>query len=144
MPHNAEQNFSVWNGGEAVGSIRAAVVAVCGISALALLPGRAAAQFTTALVPPPAPLRIDTVARADSVKKAADELQERMTSIKEWVDSAAAALAAQPAQVPPVSPDSARVPRMPAMPDSLRARPTVPPDTSADTSASRPRRAPPG
>ena len=128
----------MWNGGEAVNSIRAALLVPASILIVGVLPARAGAQFTAALVPPPAPPRVDTLAHADSVKKAAKELEERMTSIKEWVDSAAAALAAQPAKVPPVPLDTARAPRMPAVPDSLRSRPAPP-----DTTSSRPRR-PPG
>ena len=120
-------------------AIRAAVVAVASIIAIGAVAPGAGAQFTAALVPPPKPPKVDTVARADSARQAAAELKERMTSIKEWVDSAAAALAAQPAQVPPVPPDTARVPRMPAKADSLRARPAEPPDTTG----SRPRQLPP-
>lgn len=112
-------------------SLRAAILVAASVAlSLAAVPVVAAAQFTAAVVPPPAPPKVDTVARADSVKEAAKELQERMASIKEWVDSAAAALAAQPAQVPPVPPDTARMPRMPAVPDTTRA-PKSPPDTSA-------------
>ena len=137
MPHHVELNFRMWNGGDEVKAIRAAGIAVASILAIAAAPLGAGAQFTAALMPPPKRPKVDTVARADSTRKAAVELRERMTSIKEWVDSAAAALAAQPAQVPPVPPDTAR---MPTMPDSLRARPPEPPDTTR----SRPRRPPPG
>lgn len=118
-------------------TIRATVVALASILALAAAPAGADAQFTAALVPRPTPAKVDTLARADSTRKAAKELEERMTSIKEWVDSAAAALAAQPAVVPPVPPDTARMPRMPAGADTLRARPTPP-----DTSGSRRKRPP--
>ena len=97
---------------------------------LAAAPAGAMAQFTAALVPPPAPARVDTAAQADSARTATRQLEERMTSIKEWVDSAAAALAAQPAQVPPVPPDTARMPKLPPVPDSSRT-PKSPPDTSA-------------
>ena len=116
----------------------AVMVVASALLCLAVAPAGAEAQFTAALVPPPAPLEVDTAAQADSAKQAAKELEERMTSIKEWVDSAAAALAAQPAQVPPVPPDTARMPQMPPRPDSSRT-PKNPPDTSAV----RPRR-PPG
>jgi hypothetical protein len=105
---------------------------------LAVVPAGAEAQFTAALVPPPVPPKVDTAAQADSAREAAKQLEERMTSIKEWVDSAAAALAAQPAQVPPVPPDTARMPKLPPHPDSTRA-PKNPPDTSATRS-----RRPPG
>jgi hypothetical protein len=128
----------MWNERGAVKSIRSASLAAASVVlALAAVNSGAAAQFTAAVVPPPPVPKVDTVARADSAKVAAKELQERMTSIKEWVDSAAAALAAQPAHVPPVPPDTARMPRMPALPDTSRARKTPP-----DTSGSLPRRPP--
>jgi hypothetical protein len=125
-----------------VKSLRAAILLVSSVAlSLVAVPAAAGAQFTAALVPPPAPPRVDTAARADSAKQAARELEERMTSIKEWVDSAAAALAAQPAAVPPVPADSARMPaNMPTLPDSAR---TAPPGTPPDTSALR-SRWPPG
>ena len=120
-------------------SIRAAIVVPATVLlALAWAPSGAAAQFTAALTPPPPRTIVDTAARADSSRKEAKQLQERMTSIKEWVDSAAAALAAQPAAVPPVPPDTARMPRMPVLPDTSQARQPRP-----DTSGSHPRR-PPG
>lgn len=111
--------------------VRAVVLlAMSAVLALAGSPAGAAAQFTAALVPPPPKPRVDTAARADSVRRAAMELQERMTSIREWVDSAAAALAAQPAEVPPVPPDTARMPRMPPVPRDTSRTPRTPPDTS--------------
>ena len=111
-------------------NIRSAVLAAASIAfASTMVTTGAAAQFTAALVPPPPVPRVDTVARADSARQSAKELQERMTNIKEWVDSAAAALAAQPAQVPPVPADTARMPKMPPLPDSSRTR-QAPPDTS--------------
>jgi hypothetical protein len=123
-----------------VKSLRAAILLFSSVAlSLVAAPPAAAAQFTAALVPPPAPPRVDTAARADSARQAARELEERMTSIKEWVDSAAAALAAQPAAVPPVPPDTARMPaKIPALPDSTGAPGSLP-----DTSAIRSRR-PPG
>ena len=118
--------------------IRAAALAIAiAVPSWAVVPARAEAQFTAALVPPPAPVRVDTAAQADSVRQAARELEERMTSIKEWVDSAAAAMAAQPARVPPVPADTARMPKMPPLPDSSRA-PQTPPDTSAPRSRRSP------
>jgi len=114
-----------------VKSLHASVLVVVSAAlSLAAVPAGAAAQFTAALVPAPAPPKVDTAAQADSAREAAKELEERMTSIKEWVDSAAAALASQPAAVPPVPPDTARIPKMPPRPDSSRA-PKNPPDTSA-------------
>jgi hypothetical protein len=123
--------FRTLNEGGVVMLVRAATLVVV-IAALSLVaaPDRAAAQFTAALVPPPPIPRVDTAAQADSTKKAAKELEERMTSIKEWVDSAAAALAAQPAQVPPVRPDTARMPKMPPVPPDTSRAPRTPPDTS--------------
>lgn len=119
------------------------------VLALSLAASDAPAQFTAAMVPPEPVPRIDTVARADSVKHEQEELVERMTSIKEWVDSAAAALAATPA----VAPDSAAVaPTVPASGDSLSARdsttrskaPAPPSTDSLSTPAvRRPRSAPP-
>jgi hypothetical protein len=114
------------------------VVVIVALS-LASAPDGAAAQFTAALVPPPPIPTVDTAAQADSTRQAARELQERMTSIKEWVDSAAAALAAQPAQVPPVPPDTARMPKMPPVPPDTARAPRTPPDTSGQLS-----RRPPG
>ncbi len=112
--------------------VRAATLIVVIVAlSLGAVPNRAAAQFTAALVPPPPIPRVDTAAQADSTRKAAKELQERMMSIKEWVDSAAAALAAQPAQVPPVPPDTARMPKMPPVPQDTSRTPRMPPDTSA-------------
>ena len=112
-------------------SSRAAILTVvCAAFCLTVAPAGATAQFTAALVPPPAPAKVDTAAQADSARTAASQLEERMTSIKEWVDSAAAALAAQPAQVPPVPPDTARMPKLPPVPDSSRTS-KIPPDTSA-------------
>jgi hypothetical protein len=117
--------------GGIVKSLHASVLVVVSAAlSLAAVPAGAAAQFTAALVPAPAPPKVDTAAQADSAREAAKELEERMTSIKEWVDSAAAALASQPAAVPPVPPDTARIPKMPPRPDSSRA-PKSPPDTSA-------------
>jgi hypothetical protein len=119
---------------------RAAFVAVVGLAlTIAAAPSRAAAQFTAALVPPPPVPRVDTVAQVDSARQAARELEDRMTAIKAWVDSAAAALAAQPAAVPPVEADTARMPEMPQVPsDTSRAR-AAPPDTST-TRPRQPRR----
>lgn len=108
--------------------------------ALAAAPAPAAAQFTAAIVPPPPIPKVDTAARADSAKVAAKELEERMTSIKEWVDSAAAALAAQPADVPPVPADTARMPRMPAVPPDTSRATRTPPDTSGSRPWRRTRR----
>ena len=116
-------------------TLAAITVAASICVALASAPRAACAQFTAAIVPPPPVPKIDTAARADSAKKSAKELQERMTGIKEWVDSAAAALAAQPAQVPPVPADTARMPKMPPLPDTSHTRPAPP-----DTSGTRPRR----
>ncbi len=111
--------------------LRAATLVVVFVAlSLVAAPDRAAAQFTAALVPPPPIPRVDTAAQADSTKKAAKELEERMLSIKEWVDSAAAALASQPAQVPPVRPDTARMPKMPPVPPDTSRAPRTPPDTS--------------
>lgn len=109
-----------------------AVVLLALSAVLALLgaPAGAAAQFTAALVPPPPIPKVDTAARADSMRRAAQELQERMTSIREWVDSAAAALAAQPAEVPPVPADTARMPKLPPVPRDTSRTPRTPPDTS--------------
>lgn len=109
----------------------ATMAALVAVLAVAAVPACAAAQFTAALVPPPPVPKVDTVAQADSTKEAARELEERMTSIKEWVDSAAAALAAQPAKVPPVEADSARMPEMPKFPSDTTRTPTVLPDTGA-------------
>lgn len=53
----------------------------------------AQAQYTAAVVPPPKPKTIDTVARKDSLAKANVQLAERMTNMKAWVDSAAQTLA---------------------------------------------------
>lgn len=64
--------------------------------ALACVASPAAAQFTAAVVPPKPPPKIDTVARADSVKKARAALTERISDMKTWVDSAATALAMAP------------------------------------------------
>ncbi len=111
--------------------VRAATLVVLGAAlSLATAPAGAAAQFTAALAPPPPIPRVDTAAQADSSRKAAKELEERMTSIKEWVDSAAAALAAQPARVPPVPPDTARMPKMPPVPPDTSRTQRTPPDAS--------------
>jgi hypothetical protein len=64
--------------------------------ALACFASTASAQFTAAVVPPKPPPRVDTVARADSVKKAKAALTERLSDMKAWVDSAATALAMAP------------------------------------------------
>jgi hypothetical protein len=123
--------FRTLNEGGVVMMVRAATLIVVIVAlSLGAVPDRAAAQFTAALVPPPPIPRVDTAAQADSSRKAAKELQERMTSIKEWVDSAAAALAAQPAQVPSVPPDTARMPKMPPVPPDTSRAPRTPPDTS--------------
>ncbi len=109
---------------------RAAAVAIVGaVLAMAAAPAGAAAQFTAALVPAPPISKVDTAAQKDSARAAAHELEERMTSIKEWVDSAAAALAAQPAAVPPVPADTARMPELPQAPPDSSRRSGTPPDT---------------
>jgi hypothetical protein len=66
------------------------------ILALACFASGAGAQFTAAVVPPKQQPRVDTAARADSVRKARAELTERVSDMKAWVDSAATALAMTP------------------------------------------------
>ena len=67
------------------------------VAALVCAASPAAAQFTSAVVPPKAKPRVDsTVVRADSMRKEQKKLAQRMTDMKAWVDSAAVALAAQP------------------------------------------------
>jgi hypothetical protein len=79
------------------------IFAAIALGAFSASPARA--QFTAAVSPPK---RVDTVKvaalRADSSKRADSVLAERMTDMKTWVDSAAAALAAHPA-----APESAQV-----------------------------------
>jgi hypothetical protein len=67
------------------------------VAALVCAASPAAAQFTTAVVPPEVKPKKDTVAtRADSMRKEQLKLADRMKDMKAWVDSAALALAAQP------------------------------------------------
>jgi hypothetical protein len=67
------------------------------VAALVCAASPAAAQFTSAVVPPQAKQRVDTtVARADSMRKQQEKLAQRMKDMNAWVDSAAVALAAQP------------------------------------------------
>jgi hypothetical protein len=67
------------------------------VAALVCAASPAAAQFTTAVVPPKVKPKTDTVAtRADSMRKEQVKLADRMKDMKAWVDSAALALAARP------------------------------------------------
>jgi len=78
------------------GAVRRSYPLIIVVVALACFASTASAQFTAAVVPPKAPPRVDTVARADSVKKAKAALTERLSDMKAWVDSAATALAMAP------------------------------------------------
>ena len=69
------------------------VVATLVLSVVSASP--ASAQFTSAVVPPKAAPKVDTVARRDSVEKANVQLAQRVGDMKRWVDSAALAIAAK-------------------------------------------------
>ena len=71
------------------------------IAALVCAASPAAAQFTSAVVPPRDKPRVDSVAtRADSMRREQLQLVDRMKEMTAWVDSAAGALAAQPSSQP--------------------------------------------
>lgn len=74
-----------------------------------------AAQFTAAVVPPDSVRRVDTAARLDSLERAREALAQRLSDMRRWVDSAAAALAATP---PPAESAGAR-PAAPTERDTL-------------------------
>ncbi|HEU4643290.1 MAG TPA: hypothetical protein VFS44_12620 [Gemmatimonadaceae bacterium] len=64
--------------------------------AVACFAAPAHAQFTAAVVPPERVVQPDTTNRKDSVQKARVALQERMSSMKAWVDSVSLAMASTP------------------------------------------------
>jgi hypothetical protein len=67
------------------------------VAALVSATSPAAAQFTSAVVPPKEKPRVDSTAvRGDSVRREQVKLADRMKDMTAWVDSAAVALAAQP------------------------------------------------
>jgi len=74
------------------------------VCALGALSTTAHAQFTAAVVPPKARAKADTVAKQDSVRRAAVALAARVTDMKRWVDSAAGV------PLPPESDSGAAVP----------------------------------
>ena len=59
------------------------------VCALAALTATARAQFTAAVVPPPAKAKLDTTTKKDSVRRATVALAARVTDMRKWVDSAA-------------------------------------------------------
>ncbi|HEX6537460.1 MAG TPA: hypothetical protein VF041_22960 [Gemmatimonadaceae bacterium] len=95
-----------------------ALVIVCAASP-------AAAQFTAAVVPPERVVVKDTTTPKDSARKARVVLEQRMSDMKAWVDSAAVALASRPDSVPPettvVRAESTVAAPVRASPDSVTA-----------------------
>lgn len=85
----------------------------------------AAAQFTAAVVPPERVVVRDTTTPRDSARKARAVLEQRLSDMKAWVDSAAVALAALPdstrAETTAARPESTVVGPLRTSPDSVTA-----------------------